>query len=91
VGHYHGAVIADSQGPSRSGIGLTITKLDPWTVRVTSDYARLGSTDVTLSRTGNKLFGVGGDTPFILDLDQHPPTLSFNPNNAIAYSGTKVE
>lgn len=89
VGIYSGDVISDSRGSSRSEIGLTITKLDSYTVRVTSDYNRLGTIDVTLTRIGNQILSVGGDTPFLVDLDRNPPTLSFNPHNEVAYSGNK--
>jgi len=89
TGTYFGNVMADSKGSSRSDIGVTVTKLDPYTVRVTSDYPRLGTVDVTLTRIGNKILSAGGDSPFIVDLDQNPPTLAFNPRNELAYGGTK--
>ena len=37
AGKYFGDVIADSKGSSRSDVALTITKLDKWKVRITSD------------------------------------------------------
>ena len=89
VGTYSGGVIADSKGSSRSDIDVTVTKLDRSTVRVTSDYRRLGSVDVTLTRVGNQILNAGGDTPFVVDLDRNPPTLLFNPRNEVAYGGNK--
>lgn len=89
VGTYAGDVIADSKGPSRSNLGLTITKLDEHTVRVTSDYRRLGTVDVTLTRIGNQILNADGDTPFIVDLDRNPATLVFDPHSELAYRGTK--
>ena len=89
TGTYFGNVMSDSKGSSRSDIDVTITKLDRYTVRVTSDYPRIGTVDVTLTRIGNKIFAAGGDSPFIVDLDQNPPTLTFNPRNELAYGGTK--
>lgn len=91
AGRYFGNVIADSRGPSRSDITVTITKLDPRTVRVTSDYPRLGSTDIPLTRNGNSILNAGGDTPFIVDLGQQPPTLTFDPGSSVAYRGTRVD
>lgn len=87
VGTYSGDVIADSKGPSRSNVGLTITKLDGFTVRVTSDYRRLGTVDVTLTRIGNQILNADGDTPFMVDLDRNPPTLLFDPRSEVAYRG----
>jgi len=89
IGTYFGNVMADSKGSSRSDIDVTITKLDRYTVRVTSDYHRFGTVDVTLTRIGNKIFNAGGDSTFIVDLDQSPPTLAFNPRQELAYGGTK--
>ncbi|WP_166365335.1 toll/interleukin-1 receptor domain-containing protein [Pseudomonas akapageensis] len=89
IGTYSGDVIADSKGSSRSDIDVTITKLDRYTVRVTSDYHRFGTVDVTLTRIGNKIFNAEGDSPFIVDLDRNPPALTFNPHNELAYGGTK--
>ena len=91
VGNYHGDVISDSKGGSRSDVGVTITKLDRSTVRVTSEYRRLGIVDLTLTRIGNKIFNANGDTPFIVDLDRNPPTLLFNPHNEVAYGGHKQQ
>ncbi len=89
VGTYYGDVVSDSKGSSRSDIGVTITKLDRSTVRVNSDYPRLGTVDVTLTRTGNMIIAAAGDTPFIVDLDRNPPTLDFTPHNEVAYRGNK--
>jgi len=89
VGNYYGDVMADSKGSSRSDVGVTITKLDRSTVRVTSDYRRLGTVDVTLTRIGNKILNADGDSPFIVDMDRNPPTLLFNPRNELAYGGNK--
>jgi hypothetical protein len=89
VGTYAGDVVSDSKGSSRSDVILTITKLDKSTVRVTSDYPRLGAIDLTLTRTGSRIASANGDTTFLLDLEQHPPTLAYNPHGEVAYHGSK--
>lgn len=89
VGTYSGDVIADSKGASRSNVGLTITKLDGSTIRVTSDYRRLDAVDVTLTRIGNQILNADGDTPFMVELDRNPPTLLFDPHSELAYRGNK--
>lgn len=89
VGRYHGDVIADSKGSSRSDIAVTITRIDRATVRVSSDYRRLGTVDVNLTRNGNQVFAADGDTPFIVDLDRSPPSLVFDPHSELAYRGTR--
>ena len=64
-------------------------QVDRSTVRVSSDYLRLGTVDVTLTRSGNMIIAADGDTPFIVDLDRNPPTLDFTPHNEVAYRGNK--
>jgi hypothetical protein len=91
AGKYSGEVIADSKGSSRSNIDVTITKLDGSKVRVTSNYDRLGTIEITLTREGERILQVDGDTPFIVELDKKPPTLTFNPHNELAYTGTKQQ
>jgi len=89
IGTYFGDVIADSKGGSRSDIAVTITKLDRSTVRVSSDYQRLGTVDVTLTRIDNKILNADGDTPFMVDLDRNPPTVLFDPRSELAYRGNR--
>jgi hypothetical protein len=89
VGRYHGDVIADSKGSSRSDITVTITRIDRATVRVSSDYRRIGAVNVNLTRNGNQVFAADGDTPFIVDLDRSPPSLVFDPHSELAYRGTR--
>jgi hypothetical protein len=89
VGSYYGDVIADSKGGGRSDIALTISKLNQRKVRVTSDYERIGTVDVELTRIGDKIMSASGDTPFILDLSQNPPSLEFDPRGELAYRGIR--
>ena len=88
-GNYYGGVIADSKGSSRSDVAVAITKIDRTKVRVSSEYSRLGTADITLTRTGNQILNADGDTPFLVDLDRNPPTLLFDPRSEIAYRGNK--
>jgi len=89
AGTYLGNVMADSKGSSRSDIEVTVIKLDRSRVRVTSDYRRVGTVELSLTRSGNKIMGADGDSPFLVDLDRDPLTLAFNPRNELAYAGTR--
>lgn len=90
VGTYQGDVIADSKGPSRSDIEVTITRVDRATVRLASDHQRIGVVEVNLTRIGNQIFAADGGSPFIVDLDRSPPTLVFDPRGELAYRGTRL-
>ena len=82
-------MIADSKGSSRSDIAVTVAKIDRSKVRVASDYQRMGTIEIALTRTGNQIINAGGDTTFMVDLDRSPPTLVLDPRGEIAYRGTK--
>jgi len=58
------------------------------TVRVTSDCARPGSVDVTLTRIDEKIVSADGGASLVLDMQQKPPTLDYNPQD-IAYRGKR--
>lgn len=90
VGTYQGDVIADSKGPSRSDIEVTITRVDRATVRLASDDQRIGVVEVNLTRIGNQILAADGGSPFIVDLDRSPPTLVFDPRGELAYRGTRL-
>jgi len=88
-GVYYGGVMADAKGSSRSDVTVTVTKVSPRRVRITSDYERLGTVEVELTRAGEGIQSVGGDTTFLLELAKQPPSLSYNPHGDVAYSGRK--
>ncbi len=89
AGSYRGDVVADSQGGSRSGITLTVRKIDGRTVRVSSDDPGLGVVDVRLTRVDGSVINADGDTALILDLTKTPPILDYNAHGTVAYRGEK--
>src|SRR5262245_12982002 len=88
-GVYYGGVTSDAKGSSRSDVTVTVTKLSPRRVRITSDYERLGTVEVELKRVGEGIQSTGPDTSFHLDLTNHPPALSYSPHGDVAYNGRK--
>ncbi|HEX5681015.1 MAG TPA: N-acetylmuramoyl-L-alanine amidase, partial [Desulfobacterales bacterium] len=89
AGIYHGDVVSDARGSSRSDVTLTITKLGPRKVRVESDYKRLGTIEIDLTRVGKTIQSAGGRPLLLLDMEQNPPRLSFNPDGEVAYEGVR--
>ena len=88
-GVYYGEVTSDSKGSSRSDVTVTVSRLSPRRVRITSDYERLGTVEVELTRVGEGIQDVGADTSFHLDLTNHPPALFYSPHGDVAYNGRK--
>lgn len=90
AGIYYGDVISDSKGSSRSDVTVTITKMNKRKVRITSDYERLGTVEIDLTKVGNTIQSVGGSTTLLLlELEKNPPRLDYNPNGEVAYSGQR--
>lgn len=89
AGRYHGDVIADSKGPSRSNVWVTVTPTGANSVRVSGEHPRMGNVDVNLSRNGNTVYNADGDTPFLVNLERQPPSLIFDPRSELAYRGTR--
>ena len=89
VGVYYGDVVSDSKGSSRSDVTVTITKIDSRTVKVTSDYGRLGAVVIPLTRIDDKVLNANGNTPLVMDLEQQPPRLDYSPHNEVSYAGYK--
>jgi hypothetical protein len=88
-GTYHGDVISDSRGESRSGVTITVTKTGPSTVRVTSDYRRLPAFTARLERVMNTIQKTGGPEVFLLDLGKSPAGLDVTVDEA-SWSGSKA-
>jgi hypothetical protein len=88
VGTYYGDVVSDSQGSSQSDVTVTVTKVGARRVKVTSDYARLGTVEVDLTKTGSIILSSSSAIVLSLNLDERPSSLSYNPGG-IAYYGKK--
>ncbi len=87
-GEYFGSVISDARGSSRSDVRVTVTRIGPNRVRVTSDYARLPRFEIELSRAMDTIQQVGTSVVFLLDLAKSPASLDINVDDA-SWSGTK--
>jgi hypothetical protein len=88
-GVYQGGVTSDAKGSSRSDVTVTVVKVSPRRVRITSDYERLDTVEVELTRVGEGIQSVGNGTSFHLELTKQPPALSYSPHGDVAYNGHK--
>ena len=87
-GMYHGDVISDARGSSRSDVMITVTKTGPNTVRVTSDYPRLPAFTAKLTRAMHTIQNASGSEVFLLDTSKSPPGLDVTVDDA-SWSGAK--
>lgn len=82
AGTFRGDVISDARGSSRSGVTITVKKVAPNTVEVSSDYRRLPTFKVKLTRAMQTIQQASGDTVFLLDLAKSPEGLMVTVDDA---------
>jgi hypothetical protein len=87
-GSYFGDVISDARGSSRSDVRITVTKIGPNKVKVTSDYPRLPAFTASLTRAMSTIQNAGGPEVFLLDLSKTPHSLMVTVADA-SWSGAK--
>lgn len=87
-GVYSGDVISDSTGSSRSNVTITVAKIAPNTVRITSDYKRLPAFTVRLTRAMQTIQQSSGDNVFLIDQSKSPWSLDITVDGA-SWSGSK--
>jgi hypothetical protein len=88
AGLYRGAIISDSQGPSRTGIELQLTRIGAHTVRTHSaQEPRLTSSTLRVSRAGDAVVSDDAATALYADLRQQPLMLTLTPGMVPNFSG----
>jgi hypothetical protein len=90
VGLYHGDVMSDARGSSQSDVAISIDKVAPGTVRVTSDYERIPERTFRLTRAMQTIQNQGGEPGevFLYDQSKSPPNLMLTIDDA-SWSGTR--
>jgi len=88
AGTYYGDVVSDSQGGSQSDVMVAVTKVGTRRVKVTSDYGRLGTVEVDLTKTGSTILSSSSAVVLSIDLAERPHRINYNPGG-VAYSGKK--
>ena len=89
IGTYVGDVISDSQGSSKPGVTLYVTKVNKSTVRVASDYTRLPTVEVPIGVYSNQVLQTRGAAVFVLNRNKSPQTLDFNPDGSVSFAGVR--
>ena len=82
AGTYSGAVIADTRGGSRSDVDVTVTRVAKNVVSVSSDYPRIPTTQVTLTRASDAILAVGAASTFLIELNKDPRRLDLSIDGA---------
>lgn len=90
-GDWIGNVISDSKGSSRSDVTLTVTRVGPNRVSITSDYPRLPVIEVEIGRVMAVVMQQSGNSVFLYDPSKSPPRLDVSFNNEVSWSGTRAQ
>ncbi len=91
AGVYFGDVMSDARGSSHEGVTISVDKVGPGTVRVTSDYARLPEFTTRLTRAMQTIQNTGSTGQlqvFLLDLSKSPRSLMITVDDA-SWAGRK--
>ena len=89
AGEYFGDVISDSRGSSRTGVSLTLTRVGPNRVQITSDYARLPAVEITIMQAMQSIIAAKGDNVFVIDRAKDASRLGVTFNHEVSWSGAK--
>jgi hypothetical protein len=81
-GTYHGDVISDARGSSRSGVTVTVARVGPNLVEVSSDYRRVPTVRIRIERAMNAIVQADGDHVFLIQRDRDPNQLSLTIDDA---------
>lgn len=89
AGTYYGSVMSDVSGSSQSDVTVTITKVGPRRVRVASDYPRLATVEVDVTRFAHSIGSAHGPTTLLIEMDKQPWGINFSPDGNVTYGGQR--
>ncbi|HEY0595800.1 hypothetical protein [Sphingopyxis sp.] len=74
-GKWQGDVTADVRGSSRSGVTITIARVTPNRVRISSDYDRIPVVEVDLKMVGRSIMSARPGVTFLIERARDPNRL----------------
>lgn len=78
AGTYSGAVIADTRGGSQSGVSITVTRVAKNLVSVSSDYPRIPTVRIALTRASDAIIAARPGNGFLIELAKDPRRLDLS-------------
>lgn len=88
AGTYHGDVISDARGSSRSDVAITVVRTGKNIIRVTSDYPRIPTVSIPLTKAMNSIIAASGPHVVAVNLDADPNRMDLTIDDA-SWSGVK--
>jgi hypothetical protein len=82
AGTYSGSVIADTRGGSQSDVSITVTKVAKNVVSISSDYARIPTVQIALTRASDAIIAARPGNGFLIELAKDPRRLDLSIDGA---------
>lgn len=82
AGTYEGAVVADTRGGSQSDVVITVRRVSKNVVEVSSDYARVPTVSIGLTRASDAILNAGGHNNFLIQQGRDPKRLDLSIDGA---------
>jgi hypothetical protein len=89
AGTYHGDIISDARGSSRSGVTVTVTRTGPNKVEIKSSHPRIPTVTIPLEKAMDAILAASGPYVFLLDTVRSPDKLDLSIDDA-SWSGNRV-
>lgn len=81
-GTYEGSVVADTRGGSQSGVVITVRRISKNVVEVSSDYARVPTVTIGLTRASDAILNSSGHNNFLIQQGRDPKRLDLSIDGA---------
>lgn len=81
-GTYEGSVVADTRGGSQSGVVITVRRVSKNVVEVSSDYARVPTVNIALTRASDAILNASGHNNFLIQQGRDPKRLDLSIDGA---------
>jgi hypothetical protein len=81
-GTYVGDVISDARGSSRSDVTISVRRVGPNLVEVSSSYSRIPTVRIQLTQAMSSIIADGGDHVFLINRDEDSDQLGLTIDDA---------
>jgi len=82
AGTYEGSVVADTRGGSQSDVVIKVRRISKNVVEVSSDYARVPTVTIGLTRAGDAILNSSGHNNFLIQQGRDPKRLDLSIDGA---------
>lgn len=82
AGTYHGDIISDARGSSKSGVTITVTRIGKDRVAIACDCTRIPKVEIPIERAMDAILASSGPHVFLIENQRDPRRLSLTIDDA---------